>query len=1118
LNTTVRYDEILKKLARFENKRLLAELAWGGQIVAITSMLLFTFFAFLEYLFFFSPGVRSVFYYTWLGITCGSIVHFVLTPLYRRYFIVAANPVRSALEAGSYFPQVKDDLMNVMQLVKVSDRRGFSEKLVVAAFDDIYDRIKELEFGSAVSFKKAKKLLIFTLISFILSGGSFTFSSGMKDAGLRIIDHNKQFVPPQKYSFEIKPGDIEVAKGDSVMISVIVSGPAAKSLELYHKDDSQPAFIKEVIKAGKDGSFSFIIPSVKYSTEYYAAIEDSKSITYKLTVTDKPLIRAFKLQITPPSYTGERPTEQTDNGNVSGIKGTVISLSLESNKELSEASIEFMEGINIPLTVDGTSATGLFRIMGDNEYVIKITDTKGYTNISPVKYTIRASYDASPEIVVLSPDSNTALPRSQRQDISLMISDDFGFSGLNLNYKISKSKDTKTVQEKFTAIPVPFNKSVKETQTSYNWSLAQLFLSPGDEVTYYLEVFDNDQVSGPKSAKSREYIVRVPTLDELFATGEQKQDEIQKELTEVLKEADELQKDLEKVSKELKSDKKELTFEEKEKLEKMLDKFEKLQEKAEQLSQKMEDAQENMKENNLLSPQTMEKYQELQKMLQDISTDEMKKLMEKMAKNLESLNRKDAQQNLENMKMDEEAFKKSIERTLNLLKRVQIEQKIDELVKRVEQLNDQLEKLQKETQNADPKGMEELAKKQDEVKDQMKDLEKEMQDLRDKMKDMKDMPNEQAEKLQNELEKQKNEELSEEAKKNMKKGQKQQAMQNQQQMSKNMKEMKEGLEELQNSINQSNQMQTMADMMKIISDIVDLSKQQENLKKKTQNSSPSALLSQEMREQDKIQRNLEKMLSRLGDLAQKTFAVSPEMAKSLGDARREMNKSLENMQNRNNKQAAGNQGQAMASLNQAAGMMQDAMAQMMQQGNGGQGGMMSMMQQMGQMAGQQMSLNQQVQEMMKGNNGKMSQEQMGQMQRLQQQQEVIKKSLDQLNKETKAAGKSKSIPANLDKLSQEMQEIITDMRTGKYNDDLVKKQDKILSKLLDATKSINERDFEKERESFTGTNIKKNSPGAFNTDGGKKERNYSDNINKALQGGFTKDYEDLTRKYYNLIK
>lgn len=148
----------------------------------------------------------------------------------------------------------------------------------------------------------------------------------------------------------------------------------------------------------------------------------------------------------------------------------------------------------------------------------------------------------------------------------------------------------------------------------------------------------------------------------------------------------------------------------------------------------------------------------------------------------------------------------------------------------------------------------------------------------------------------------------------------------------------------------------------------------------------------------------------------------------------------------------------------------------------------------------------------------MSQEQMSQVQRLRQEQENIKKSLDQMNKEAKTAGKSKSIPANLDKLSQEMQEIITDMRTGRVTDELIKKQDKILSKMLDATRSVNERDYEKERESFTGTNTKGNSPGALKLDSQKKDKSYSDNINKALQGGFTKDFEDLSRKYYNLIK
>lgn len=1118
MSKELQYKEIISKLTRFENRRLIAELTVGAQIVFIVSALLFTLFSLVESIFFFESAARTVLFYTWLGVTGGSLVHFILTPLYRRYFVTRSDPLRSAALAGSMFPEVKDDLINAMQLLNLESNRGYSEKLAVAAFDEIYERVKELEFSSAVSFARGKKLLPLTLCVLLLSGSAFGFSSGMREAGGRLINYSSEFLPPQKHSFEVKPGNIEVARDDSVSISVKVSGAPADELNLFIKDESQPDFVKETIKPGKDGLFRFTVPAIKYTIKYYATVEDSRSLSYEITVTDKPIIRAFNLSVTPPAYTGEKPFEQTDNGNIAAIKGTAVAFSLESNKELSAASLEFMQGLSVPLEVNGTTATGRFKVSGDNEYFIKLTDTKGYSNSSPVKYSIRASYDAPPEITMVSPDSNTVLPRSQRQALSLQISDDFGFSGLNLHFRISKSKDKSTVQQKFTAIPVPYNRAVKETSVDYTWSLAQLFLSQGDEVTYYLEVLDNDQVSGPKSAKTREYIVRVPTLEELFAFGEKKQNEIQKELSEVLKEADQLQKEMEKVANELKKDNRELSFDEKEKLEKLIDKYRKLQEKAEQLSQKMEDLQQNLNENNMFSPQTMEKFKELQKMLDQVTNEEMKKLMEKMANNLQNLNRKDAQMNLENMKMDEEQFKQSIERTMNLLKRIQIEQKTDELIKRAQELQEQLNKLQEETKNSNPKNSEQLAKKQDNIKEQLKALEKEMQELRDKMKDLKDMPNDKAADLQKELQKQQNQELSDDAKKNMQQGNMQQAMHNQSQISKNMQKMQQGLQEMQNMMAQANQMQTMADMMKVINDILDLSKQQEALKQKTQNGSPSALMNKEMREQDNIRRNLDKTINKLGELSKKTFAVSPEMAKSLGDAKRMMNKALENMQERRNRDASGDQGKAMASLNEAASLMQDALSQMMQQGGSGQGGMMSLMQQMAQMAGQQMELNQKMQQLMKGNNGNMSQEQMAQMQRLQQQQESIKKSLDEMNKEAKAAGKTKSIPADLNKLSQDMQEVITDMKTGKFNDDLIKKQDKILSKMLDATRSINEKDFEKERESFTGTNIKKDSPGALNLDGKKGKRNYSENIDKALQGGFTKDFEDLTRKYYNIIK
>ena len=74
--------------------------------------------------------------------------------------------------------------------------------------------------------------------------------------------------------------------------------------------------------------------------------------------------------------------------------------------------------------------------------------------------------------------------------------------------------------------------------------------------------------------------------------------------------------------------------------------------------------------------------------------------------------------------------------------------------------------------------------------------------------------------------------------------------------------------------------------------------------------------------------------------------------------------------------------------------------------------MMSLMQQLQQMANQQMDLNQLTQ-MMQQN--KMAQQQLAQMQRLAQGQEGIRKSLEELNREAEASGKSKRLASNLER-------------------------------------------------------------------------------------------------------
>ena len=773
----------------------------------------------------------------------------------------------------------------------------------------------------------------------------------------------------------------------------------------------------------------------------------------------------------------------------------------------------------LEMKTDAAKANLSFRLKKDNSYQIILADEKGNQNLSPITYNIKTLYDAYPGIEIITPNRDVALANDNRLPLLTKISDDYGFTKLILNYRLSASR-YEPEQTQFTSIEIPITKNEKELDVTYVWNLSRMSLGTDDVVTYYLEIFDNDNVSGPKSAKSPEFKVRVPSLDEILSRAEDTHKNAEDELLKTLKEANDLKENLEKINQEMKQDKKELTWQEKEKIENALDKFEQLQNKVDEVSKQLGKMQNELQQNNLLSKETLEKYMELQELFKELTSDEMKKAMEQLRNKLNDFNRAQTQQDMQNLKIDEEMFQKSIERTLNLLKRIQVEQKIDELLKRTEQLSENLDELQKQTNESDlskQDAKKELTDKQNAANKEMDKLEKEMKALSDKMKSMEDMPNEQMDKAMEEMEKQENQELSEEAMKNLMQNQKQNAQQNQSQMSKNMKKMNQMMQQLQQSMQQMNQMQTFTDMMKILDNLLTLSKKQEELKKESQNLNPnSSQFNENAQQQNNLSQSLDNILSQMSELSQKTFAITPEMGKALGDAKRKMQESIQAMQNRNGNMASNNQGEAMKSLNEAATMMKGSMESMMQ-GNG-QGGMMSLMQQLQKMSGMQMNLNNLTQMLQQGMQGKLSPQQQAELQRLGQQQELIRKSLEQLNNEAKQSGQSKKIPSNLENVLKQMQEVVSDMQTQKLDDNLVQKQERILSRLLDAQRSINERDYEKERESFTGENVNRKSPDELNLSSERGKDLIKDELNKAGREGYSKDYENLIRKYFEALQ
>ena len=1115
------YKEILSKLDKLDKKEQAFVTLIGLLLSFIIVILVFTSFSFLEMLLHHSSLLRTIIFTIIVLIAIASFGFLFIKPLIR-YFdpFGKGDHYKTAGKVAVYFPQIKDDLLNAIQLVGTgADNKMYSVGLIDASFKKVYEKTKNIRFESVVDFKKVKQLLVYFLSVSIVVVLIFALAPGMRAASYRIANFNKEFIPPQKYSFDIVPGNSQVTKGDDVNISVKVSGGVPSSLYLALKDKEETNFQNQKLIPDSNGVYNFDYKSARSSLKYYAYAEDSKSEEFSIEVIDRPIVKNLDITVIPPAYSGISPFQQKDNGNISTLKGSNVEIKFNSTKELKNAKLLFNDSTEIQLNKEATLASGNFRILKDNSYKIHIEDLAGNENQSPITYLIKSIYDDYPSIEMIVPNKDVPLANDNRLPLLLKVTDDYGFTKLVLHYRLSASR-YETPQTKFSSFEIPLTKNEKELNIDYVWNLTNLNLGTDDVISYYLEIFDNDNVSGPKSAKTPTFTVRVPSLDEILSGVDKSHNDIEQQLKEMMNESEELKKELDKINDELKQDKKEITWEEKQKIENTLDKYEKLQDKIQKSSEEFNKLKQDMQQNNLLSKETMEKYMELQKMMDELSSDELKEAFKKLQDVLQSLNRQQTQEAFQNFKMDEEAFKKSIERTLNLLKRIQIEQKVDELLKRSEMMTEKQKELKNQTNESDLSDKSQSDKLGEQQEQMTKDLQKfsdELDKLSEKMSEVKDMPQEEMEKLKEEFQKQENMQKSQQAEQNMMQNNKQMAMQNQQQLQKNMSQINQQLKNLQSSMSQMNEVQTFTDMMKILDNLINLSKQQENLKNQAQQLGPnSSGFDENAQNQNDIQNDLGKVLQQMSQLSQKTFAITPEMGKSLGDAQREMSKSIQSLQNRNGSMASISQGNAMESLNEASTLLKSSMESMMQ--GGSQGGMMSLMQQLQKLSGQQMGLNNLTQMLKQLQQGSLTQQQQAQMQRLAQQQDLIRKSLEQLNKEAKEAGKSKSLPSNLDNVLKQMEEVVKDMNTQKLDDNLIQKQERILSKLLDAQISINERDFEKNRESNTGKDIVRESPQDLNLSEDKDIEKLKDELNKAVREGFSRDYENLIRKYYEALQ
>ncbi|GIS70617.1 MAG: hypothetical protein CM1200mP10_01940 [Candidatus Neomarinimicrobiota bacterium] len=223
---------------------------------------------------------------------------------------------------------------------------------------------------------------------------------------------------------------------------------------------------------------------------------------------------------------------------------------------------------------------------------------------------------------------------------------------------------------------------------------------PEDEVHYHFEVYDNDEVSGPKKSISSTFIARVPSLGDLFTAMEEEEDKMIDELIMHSNEIDGIQKQLENMQLEmLKSDR--LDWDQQQQMEETLAQVQKETEALKKLTESMEAINQSAEKHSLFSDDLMQKFEELQELVNEILNPELMIDMDVLKDALEKMDMKDIMDAMEKLSSNLDQVEQQLDRFLDIFRPIKAEQKLDETIQRMNQLVEQQRILNENIQTLD---------------------------------------------------------------------------------------------------------------------------------------------------------------------------------------------------------------------------------------------------------------------------------------------------------------------------------------------------------------------------------------------------------------------------------
>ena len=1086
-------DEFIR---RYHRNKALRGLLLSFATLTLGALLL----ALLENVGRFGVAGRTVLFYAFSTAALGVLVTQVLWPVLQVFRLSRGLSYDEAARiVGDHFPEVKDKLLNTLQLQQqVEHAQGADVTLLAASIDQRTAALRTLPFAKAVDVSASVKALrVAAPVALVVGALLWLRPAWVTEPATRIVQHRTEFVEPAPFEFQLRNDDLRVAAGDPFTVEVEVVGDELPSVVLV---ESMGGRFR--MERARGNTYKYTFPSVRNTTEFQFLANGWRSQPHKLSPYAVPTLAELRVVATPPSYTGLPALDQRNQGDLVVPEGTPIQWSVR---------VQDGEGMRLTLGDDpldvrpGAGGVHHANWVASNNTLYWVTPLGSEATGDSLRHRIRVIQDGKPAIRVTEAEDSTS---RKLRHFTGDVQDDYGFSRLAFVWEYAErgraaipAPATPDADEELVASQRPTGSDVKGGRVElevpsgrqgaffHTWDMAELEWRDGDVLECWFEVWDNDGVHGAKMVRSGTTRIAAPTQDEIRQEREEASGSIEENLQEASREAAELREAMEAMQERLR-EQGEMTWQDRQAMEDLLEQQQALQEKLEQMREENERKDERANEFDAQEERILDKQEQLQKIMDNLMSEELRQIYEKMEELMQEMDPEKLQEQLNEMELNHDAMEKELDRALEQFRQLEWETKMDEAIEDLKKLAEEQSKLAEETEFnlRDP---EELKAKQDSLNQAFDELRKELDQLE---KDNKQLENPNP-MMDSSEEEQSIEEEMQKGSEQLEKGKEKKASESQQNAAEQMQQLAQQMEQMQMESESESASEDMDALRALLENILTLSFEEEGLMaelKLTDEQDPRYVAHGQA--QRKLKDDAVMVEDSLFELSMRIPQLASAVNREIGLVNRHMTKALDGFGDRLTADIAMNQQYVMTSFNNLALLLDEALQQMQQQeaqkqpGSGncekpGGSGNPSPSPKAGDMKKMQQALGKKLEQMKEqmgkgANQGQVGQQKPGGMSKelaqMAAQQAALRKMAQEKAKQLNEDGSGNG--TQMGDIAKEMEEMERDLVNKQIDEATLKRQQDLITRLLEAENAERIRGEKEERTSQTGDDALKATP------------------------------------------